>query len=588
MMWKLTISNGTIRYIAGILLVAVGGVIYWAVSPESHPSQTATLQAAEPKGTPLPPQELFTHWPDPAKQKPDLVLVITGQTYGYLQKCGCSYPQKGGLERRYNFIKSLEARGWDVAAIDIGDVPKPLPYTPTREQTITKYATAMQAMKMMNYRVTGVGYEELAGPLLEMLAKYSLQPGNELPKVINSNIANPKDFEGFSGPMIRPAEILKAKSGLTVGITSVIGQKVIEKNPDNSVKFAERTDLELNKVLAQWKKDGDPMIKILLYSGPFDHVDPTTNKRVDAQAAAELFPDFNVIVSQTAESEPPSLPKEVNNKRTMILQVGQRGQNVGVVGIYQTKTGIQMYYQKVAMAEEFATPADKTKDHPILNLLQDYSDTVKKQDYLSQMASRKKLHPVQAQNPTAKYAGDQTCVQCHANEHAIWSKSKHAHAYEALEKIAAFPTGRNFDGECIICHTVGYAYRSGYLNAEKTPTLKNVQCESCHGPASLHVTEEIENLKKANPTHAMKKSLTPWKTGGQGHLPSPEKLAAYAAEPDQKKREAMLTVQENEVMSRVFQVCFGCHDSDNDPKFKLEDYWKTINHTGFLKGPAKK
>src|SRR5690242_12636009 len=72
---------------------------------------------------------LFETWPK--DRKPDLVIVLSGQMYGYLQKCGCSHPQKGGLERRYNFIQSLKARGWEVIGVDLGDLPHPLPYTPT-------------------------------------------------------------------------------------------------------------------------------------------------------------------------------------------------------------------------------------------------------------------------------------------------------------------------------------------------------------------------------------------------------------------------------------------------------------------------
>src|SRR5262245_61436935 len=66
-------------------------------------------------GAPL----LFREWP-----KPDFVLLLSGQQHGYVLPCGCSRPQYGGLERRYNFLKSLEQRGWPVVAVDLGDVPQ--------------------------------------------------------------------------------------------------------------------------------------------------------------------------------------------------------------------------------------------------------------------------------------------------------------------------------------------------------------------------------------------------------------------------------------------------------------------------------
>src|SRR5262245_48853676 len=45
----------------------------------------------------------FSDWPK--DRKPDLVILLSGQTHGYLQPCGCSRPQLGGLERRYNLIE---------------------------------------------------------------------------------------------------------------------------------------------------------------------------------------------------------------------------------------------------------------------------------------------------------------------------------------------------------------------------------------------------------------------------------------------------------------------------------------------------
>src|SRR5947209_15129216 len=64
-----------------------------------------------------PAARLFRDWP--SRQDPAVVLVLTGQQQGYLQPCGCSEPQYGGLERRYNFVHNvLEARGWPVVAVD--------------------------------------------------------------------------------------------------------------------------------------------------------------------------------------------------------------------------------------------------------------------------------------------------------------------------------------------------------------------------------------------------------------------------------------------------------------------------------------
>jgi hypothetical protein len=533
----------------------------------------------------VPPQVLFEKWP--TDRKPDLVLVLSGQMYGYLQKCGCSSPQKGGLERRYNFIESLKARGWEVMGLDVGDVPRPLKYTPTSEQTLTKYDMGMQALKMMNYKAVGVGQEELAMPLLNALTKYTVQKGNEYPKVHAANISNPADFPGEGGSALTGSDILTAKSGVTVGVISVAGAELVQKGVDRSVKYTPQTGQVVTDILGRWKDSGKaPSVNVMLYQGPFDWKEPGTGKRADAQSAAEGFPQFHVILCKSPDdSDAPELPTVVNGGRTMICQVGQRGQNIGLIGIYKTDKGIELYYQRVVMAEEFETPPDKEAGHPMLKLLQDYSDTVRDNDYLSEMAKRKKPHAVQVQHKAAQFVGDTQCFTCHQAEWAIWSKSKHSHAFDALTKVAKHPTGRQFDGECIVCHTVGYEYQTGYLNEKKTAHLKNVQCEACHGPGSLHVAEEVANAGKAarQQSHQFAAILSPWKVDGKCLLPSAAKMEEMLKEKDPAKRQSMMTEAENKAYLSVYQTCAHCHDIDNDPKFDLTSYWPHVAHTGLKK-----
>ena len=67
-------------------------------------------------------QPLFATWPGAGKQKPDAAIILTGQTFGLLQPCGCSRPQKGGLERRMQLVRKLKEKGWPVAGVDLGDI----------------------------------------------------------------------------------------------------------------------------------------------------------------------------------------------------------------------------------------------------------------------------------------------------------------------------------------------------------------------------------------------------------------------------------------------------------------------------------
>src|SRR5207302_1284861 len=118
--------------LAGIGLVALGAFltgffVLRHTAPNGH-AQGVGENNSKPN--------LFIGW-----TKPDLAIVVSGQMHGYLQPCGCSDPQKGGLARRYNFLQSLKDRGWPITAVDLGDIAQA-----SGPQQFLKYETAMKAL----------------------------------------------------------------------------------------------------------------------------------------------------------------------------------------------------------------------------------------------------------------------------------------------------------------------------------------------------------------------------------------------------------------------------------------------------------
>src|SRR5262245_38971451 len=161
-------------------------------------------------------QSLFYGWPK--DRKPELALLLTGQVMGYIQPCGCSSPQYGGFERRYNFVKRLqEVRGWPTVAVDVGDlIQRPSP------QALIKYRYSMDAMRQIGYSAIGIGKNELASSLMDVLAEYALnQPS---PRVVCANLNNPA--ANFPG-MLEPWQIAAPPGGSPrVGIIGAVSPSV--------------------------------------------------------------------------------------------------------------------------------------------------------------------------------------------------------------------------------------------------------------------------------------------------------------------------------------------------------------------------
>lgn len=78
------------------------------------------------------------------------------------------------------------------------------------------------------------------------------------------------------------------------------------------------------------------------------------------------------------------------------------------------------------------------------------------------------------------YIGAQSCKGCHEAAYDMWQDTPHADAYHTLQA-----RDKAYDLDCIACHVTGYAQPGGSTLGH-TDGLEDVQCESCHGPGSLH------------------------------------------------------------------------------------------------------
>ena len=75
------------------------------------------------------------------------------------------------------------------------------------------------------------------------------------------------------------------------------------------------------------------------------------------------------------------------------------------------------------------------------------------------------------------------CEMCHPDIVAGWKTTAHAKAFESLKTQGA---EKQENPGCLQCHVVAYGKDGGFIDMELTPELKDVQCESCHGPGKKH------------------------------------------------------------------------------------------------------
>ena len=101
----------------------------------------------------------------------------------------------------------------------------------------------------------------------------------------------------------------------------------------------------------------------------------------------------------------------------------------------------------------------------------------------------------------ATFVGAASCKECHAAAYAFWQQQhvtlpavdddgkpitrrlSHAKAFDTL-----VADKKDKDRTCVPCHVVGFGLPGGVCKTSDAAKLPGVQCESCHGPGSLHVS----------------------------------------------------------------------------------------------------
>ncbi len=459
-------------------------------------------------------EPLFVGWP-----KPQFALLITGQQMGYIEPCGCTglVNQKGGLSRRHTLAKQLAERGWQVVPLDAGNQVHRF-----GRQSEIKFQITGEALRKIGYRGIALGADDLRLSIGELAAQTLATEGQPTP-FVSANAA-------VIDASLTPTHHIIEVAGKKIGVTSVISAEWQKKilGGDILLKSAEAGLDEVLPKLRAAKCD----VLVLLVQGTID----------ESQKLAQKFRDFKVVVTAGGLGEPTFQPEPIPDSDAILVQVGVKGMFVGVLGFVDDPKK-PWRYQRVSLDARFDDSPD------MLALLASYQDQLKALGF-DGLGVKPVPHPT-----GRKFVGSEKCSGCHPKAFAKWEESGHSHATDSLvnpkerKEIA-----RHFDPECLSCHVTGwnpqqfFPYESGYLDLDKTATMKGSGCENCHGPGSAHVAAQ-EGV--GDPSEAVLQSL----------------------------QESMRLP-----LSQAEKKCKECHDLDNSPDFHVtgafESYWKKIEHPG--------
>jgi hypothetical protein len=447
-------------------------------------------------------------------------IYFSTEVSGYIEPCGCTTKPLGGIQR---LATVLERGQSDRVLIDAGNLLFPTTGVDdvTRQQHLLKSRILERAYRQLGAVALNLAESDLTGGI-DLLKE--LQRDGAVP-FVSSNVRP----IGDSGPAVARS-VIRNIGGIRVGITGIA-------TPESIAGIGGITTIEyapaLRAEVAAMRKGGAEAVIVLAHAG-----------EIGARELAKAVPEMDVIVRAPGtpiEREPQGAEKVGD---VIIVEAGSQGQHIGRLtlsfgplrperpvtlddgGERELKDRrlvdrkIRAYRMEVeawgvdpAKAEavkakqaqiesleaRLKAPIGKTEPpvgpHVRFDLIR-LGDDVPANVEMSRLlaAYYSQLHAMNLEKGDAAqckqekskpaFVGTEKCAECHEEEYAFWKKTKHARAWATLEE-----QGKHFDLTCIKCHTVGYQQAGGFCRLKDVGLLKNVGCESCHGPGSIHAAD---------------------------------------------------------------------------------------------------
>ncbi len=481
-----------------------------------------TASAGDPASAPSPPRA-------PARLVLDLYAF--GRTRGAVAPCGCTTEPLGGLDLAFGVVDDPAARGHRVV-VEPGSLLFPDPADAEAPKDEAGWQQAADRAEVLHGRfsgldgglVSGLGPLDLASP--QGAAALDRFP---LPRVL-ANLA-PSDDDArpwatkLPGHRLVPLTVGGRK--LQVGVTAVVDPSA--PLADRLGPLAEPQASLTREVQAMRAAGAD--LTVALVHGP----------RARAEALARAVSGLDLAVVGLVEGTerqrlgaPPSLAGD-----TFVVEPGEQLQTVSHVRLSfapEAKlAGADRWQLVPSRAEREAELArvrerlakfegDPAADPAFLARLRTERDALQaalagdapppgapvaatieqikvtchgRRDpaaqaalaaYDRKVAERNKARFVGVKPPPpAKskpgYVGVEECEMCHDEAAAFWKTTRHAQAFATLEHA-----NKQYDLSCVGCHVTGFR-KPGGSEVVENQGLRNVQCEVCHGPGSLHAED---------------------------------------------------------------------------------------------------
>ena len=383
------------------------------------------------------------------------------------------------------------------------------------------------AYNLMGYEAVGITEYDLAGGL-DFFKK--MEALSNFPWLSANLVAEDTDL-----PIFKPQIILQ-KAGMTIGVIGLTGDGASRILKDTNAKI--RNWREVLPQLAE-KIALECDIVILL-----SNLSDVQNREI-----SKTVPRVNILIQAGIRSS--NLAPAMMNQ-TLFCQTGRQGKYLGELTIQwnkaekwktedrenplQQKRKLDRLNWNIRRIEAQGDPAEINKSKP--GILQSYNNLVsERQTLVDSIAKLKNSGRQEEPNSTFQnqfiametnlgdqrailkivkktrkrinaagkkhvknkkkmqaYAGSFACGECHEKFYNNWRKSRHGRAFKTLVNKKQ---QNNID--CLPCHVTGIKPDNGIMALSLPANLRNVGCESCHGPGKIHANDPDKKIFLSRP-----------------------------------------------------------------------------------------
>jgi hypothetical protein len=437
-----------------------------------------------------------------------VTLVYAADLAGWLEPCGCSANQRGGLPRMAAAVARIRAENPDTIFVAGGDLLFGGPIDPERKaQELSAARTMARALKAMGLAASWPGERDLAAG-----------------KAFRDSLGLPFTRSRRIGPVGFGALGEVPRAPVRVAVVHEGGSRAA------AARTAEARREGVNLILAAHREGllEDDASRALL-DGPVPVVQ--VQGRGQALARIDLFlqgdpsKGFAVLPGPSLRAEELDLLAERRAGYARRRAAAEAAGNGALASLLDGKIAELGARERELRAEpppvpppdrpslmiSFVPLADDVPEDPSVRamLTRHYGESAR----ANLAAARKegKPCPDPAHDVPAfvgvdevPRGGTRDCRNCHPAAFASWERTRHASAYGTLEK-----GGRQYDLDCVSCHVTGWKGPGGPCDILTTAGRQGVQCEACHGPASLHAVDPPAHIVRDPPTSTCTACHTP-------------------------------------------------------------------------------